>query len=56
MALRHSDTVYYRISTITEPTASPTTQEDAGEGVEEDGVPDVWRKHLSKEVVEGVAV
>ena len=41
------DTVYYRISTMTEPTAGPTTQEDAGEGVEEGGVPEVRKKHLS---------
>jgi hypothetical protein len=32
---------------MTEPTAGPTTQEDAGEGVEEVGVPEVRKKHLS---------
>ena len=41
------DTVYYRDSTMVEPTAGTTTQEDAREGVEEDGVPEVRKKHLS---------
>ena len=46
-SLIQTDSVYYRHFTMVEPMAGTTTQEDAREGVEEDGVQEVRKKHLS---------